>query len=250
MSKVPVIHIQNFEGPLDLLLHLIRSSSIDIYDIPIVAITDQYMLALRDMQDHQLDVAGDYFVMAATLMKMKAKLLLPSQEEPEDEPEEESLEDMQAKLVSQLVEYQRFKTAANWFKGQEVSRQQYYTRPEMAIPAGVRLGQLPPGILSIELQMALTGLTQRKRQAEKPLQLINEERYTVKTQIKKIRGRLMQTRATVTFGQLFGQKPNREEVVTTFLALLEMTKQHEVTLDQPDRVMPIKVKMRNADEEK
>ena len=86
MSEAPVlIHVQNFEGPLDLLLHLIKSSSIDIYDIPIVAITDQYMTALRQMQDHQLDVAGDYFVMAATLMKMKAKLLLPVEEPPAEE---------------------------------------------------------------------------------------------------------------------------------------------------------------------
>ena len=250
MSKLPVIHIQNFEGPLDLLLHLIRSQSIDIYDIPIVAITEQYMRALRDMQDHQLDVAGDYFVMAATLMKMKAKLLLPTPETVTEEPEEESLEEMQAHLVAQLVEYQRFKTAAHWFKGQETTRQQYYTRPEMAVPATVRLGQLPAGIQVSALRSALTGLVNRQRQAEKPLQLISTDRYTVKAQIKKIRGRLKTAQVSVSFGQFFGQTPTREEVVTTFLALLEMTKQHEITLEQPDRVMPIKVKMRNADGEK
>ncbi|WP_054710024.1 segregation and condensation protein A [Secundilactobacillus paracollinoides] len=88
MDNQPVIHIQNFEGPLDLLLHLIKSASIDIYDIPIVEITDQYMTALRQMEDHQLDVAGDYFVMAATLMKMKAKLLLPQQAEDDAEDDE------------------------------------------------------------------------------------------------------------------------------------------------------------------
>lgn len=250
MDKLPVIRIQNFEGPLDLLLHLIRSSSIDIYDIPIVEITDQYMLALRRLQRHQLDVAGEYFVMAATLMKMKAKLLLPVPEVASDEPEEESLADMQARLVRQLMEYQRFKTAANWFREQESSRQQYYTRPEMGLPDGVQLGKLPPGILSIELQMALGGLTQRKRQAQKPLQLVNEEQYTVKMQIKKIRGRLKAAKASVTFGEFFSQKPTREELVTTFIALLELTKQHEVTLDQPDRVLPITVSIRETDEDR
>ncbi|WP_054700984.1 segregation and condensation protein A [Secundilactobacillus odoratitofui] len=125
MSDQPVIHIQNFEGPLDLLLHLIKSSSIDIYDIPIVAITDQYMTALRSMQDHQLDVAGEYFVMAATLMKMKAKLLLPVTDEPVEDDEEPTLEEMQDQLVNQLIQYQRYKQVASWFKQQAIARQKF-----------------------------------------------------------------------------------------------------------------------------
>lgn len=243
MSEQPVIHIQNFEGPLDLLLHLIKSSSIDIYDIPIVAITDQYMTALRQMQDHQLDVAGDYFVMAATLMKMKAKLLLPVTETDEPvEDDEPSLEEMQAHLVDQLVQYQRYKQMAGWFHQQAIARQQFFTRPEMAIPAGVKLGKLAAGMTVGDLQQALVALTQHRKQPELPIRLIQNEQYTVKTQMNKLRFRLSRVKVAVPFGKLFDSKPDREEVVTTFLALLEMTKQHEVRLDQPNRVVPITIK--------
>ncbi|GAX01811.1 segregation and condensation protein A [Secundilactobacillus silagei] len=251
MSEAPVlIHVQNFEGPLDLLLHLIKSSSIDIYDIPIVAITDQYMTALRQMQDHQLDVAGDYFVMAATLMKMKAKLLLPVEEPPAEEDDEPSLEEMQSDLVTRLVQYQRYKQAAGWFKQQALARQKFYTRPEMAVPAGVKLGKLAPGLTTADLRRSLIGLTQRKRQPELPMRLVRSEQYTVKGQIHTLRFKLSQTRVAVAFGDLFDQRPNKEELVTTFLALLEMTKQHEVAVDQPNRVMPITVKPAKLGEEK
>lgn len=250
MSEQPVlIHVQNFEGPLDLLLHLIKSSSIDIYDIPIVSITDQYMTALRQMQDHQLDVAGDYFVMAATLMKMKAKLLLPADETPADEEDEPSLEEMQDDLVKRLVKYQRYKQAAGWFKQQAAARQKFYTRPEMAVPAGVKLGKLAPGLTVTNLQRVLAELTQRKRQPELPMRLIRDEQYTVKGQIHTLRFKLSKVRVAVPFGQLFDQNPNKEELVTTFLALLEMTKQHEVAVDQPSRVMPITVKPAKLGEE-
>ncbi|WP_203648376.1 segregation and condensation protein A [Secundilactobacillus yichangensis] len=250
MSEQPVlIHVQNFEGPLDLLLHLIKSSSIDIYDIPIVSITDQYMTALRQMQDHQLDVAGDYFVMAATLMKMKAKLLLPADETPADEEDEPSLEEMQDDLVKRLVKYQRYKQAAGWFKQQAAARQKFYTRPEMAVPAGVKLGKLAPGLTVTNLRRVLAELTQRKRQPELPMRLIRDEQYTVKGQIHTLRFKLSKVRVAVPFGQLFDQKPNKEELVTTFLALLEMTKQHEVAVDQPSRVMPITVKPAKLGEE-
>lgn len=243
MSEQPVlIHVQNFEGPLDLLLHLIKSSSIDIYDIPIVSITDQYMTALRQMQDHQLDVAGDYFVMAATLMKMKAKLLLPVDETPVEEEDEPSLAEMQDDLVNRLVKYQRYKQVASWFKQQALARQKFYTRPEMAVPAGVKLGKLAPGLTVTDLQRVLTELTERQRQPELPMRLIRDEQYTVKDQIHTLRFKLSKVRVAVPFGQLFDKQPNKEELVTTFLALLEMTKQHEVAVDQPSRVMPITVK--------
>ncbi|GAX07960.1 segregation and condensation protein ScpA [Secundilactobacillus silagincola] len=250
MSEQPVlIHVQNFDGPLDLLLHLIKSASIDIYDIPIVAITDQYMTALRQMQDHQLDVAGDYFVMAATLMKMKAKLLLPVEETPVTEDEEPSLEEMQDDLVNRLVKYQRYKQAAGWFKQQAAARQKFYTRPEMAVPTGIKLGKLAPGLTAADLQRVLTALTERRRQPALPMRLIHDEQYTVKGQIHTLRFKLSKVRAAVPFGQLFDKKPDREELVTTFLALLEMTKQHEIAVDQPSRVMPITVKPAKLGEE-
>lgn len=250
-DQLVLIHVQNFEGPLDLLLHLIKSSSIDIYDIPIVSITDQYMTALRQMQDHQLDVAGDYFVMAATLMKMKAKLLLPVDETPAEEVEDEpSLAEMQDDLVNRLVKYQRYKQAAGWFKQQAVARQKFYTRPEMAVPAGIKLGKLAPGLTMNDLQQVLAELTQRQRQPELPMRMIQDEQYTVKGQMHTLRFKLSKVRVAVSFGQLFDQKPNKEELVTTFLALLEMTKQHEVAVDQPSRVMPITVKPAKLGEEK
>ncbi len=197
----------------------------------------------------QLDVAGGA-VMAATLMKMKAKLLLPVEETPVTEDEEPSLEEMQDDPGQSAVKCQRYKQAAGWFKQRAAARQKFYTRPEMAVPAGIKLGKLAPGLTATDLQRVLTALTERRRRPALPVRLIHDEQYTVKGQIHTLRFKLSKVPIpAVSFGQLFDKKPDREELVTTFLALLEMTKQHEIAVDQPSRVMPITVKPAKLGEE-
>ena len=127
----PLIQVSDFEGPLDLLLHLIKTNEMDIYDIRISTITSQYLTYLHQMQLVRLDVAGEYFVMAANLMAIKAKLLLPKPQSvvpvDEDEPA-----DPREELVNQLLEYQRYKQAAQALKQRALERQQHFTRPAMA----------------------------------------------------------------------------------------------------------------------
>src|SRR5690625_6108460 len=120
------VKLETFEGPLDLLLHLIHELEIDIYDIPVAEITDQYMAYVTQMQEIELDIASEYLVMAATLLQMKSAMLLPKQEvDYEDEYEEDPRE----QLVQRLIEYQRFKEAAEKLKEKELDENQLYTRP-------------------------------------------------------------------------------------------------------------------------
>jgi len=131
MSSDINIKIDAFEGPLDLLLQLIKHLEIDIYDIPIAEVTAQYLNYIRAMKVLQLDIAGDYLVMAATLMAIKSKLLLPKQEmnaDPEDEVFFESGEDPRDALVEQLLEYRKYKSAAALLKVKEEERSQYFSK--------------------------------------------------------------------------------------------------------------------------
>ena len=149
----PVIKVHDFEGPLDLLLHLIKQSEMDIYDIQISQITSQYLDYLHQMQSHQLEVAGEYFVMAATLMDIKSQMLLPSPPVLDDELEVEELDPRQ-ELVEQLLEYQRYKKAADRLKDKENLRQQEYTRPAMQVPREMVKSHVEPGIKLTDLQQA------------------------------------------------------------------------------------------------
>jgi len=124
------IKLDVFEGPLDLLLHLIRSLEIDIYDIPIADVTEQYMNYIHAMKTLELEVAGEYLVMAATLMAIKSQMLLPKQELEEDYDDEYE-EDPRDALVAQLLEYRKYKYAADRLSEKAEERSQYYTKDPM-----------------------------------------------------------------------------------------------------------------------
>ena len=123
------VKIDAFEGPLDLLLHLIHSLEIDIYDIPMAQITEQYLLYIHTMKKLELDVASEYLVMAATLLAIKSKMLLPKHEEIQDEEDFEMEEDPRDELVDRLIEYKKYKEAAVELKTREEERGQMYTKP-------------------------------------------------------------------------------------------------------------------------
>ncbi|WP_225351704.1 segregation and condensation protein A, partial [Loigolactobacillus coryniformis] len=128
MSLVALtVKLPEFEGPLDLLLHLIKDSEMNIYDIPIVAITSQYLDYLHSLQQVQLEVAGDYFVMAATLMRIKSQWLLPQPEEPLLD-EDVNSEDPRDELVAQLLTYQAYKEAAADLQNREQERKDYFSK--------------------------------------------------------------------------------------------------------------------------
>lgn len=235
----PLIQVSDFEGPLDLLLHLIKTNEMDIYDIRISTITSQYLTYLHQMQLVRLDVAGEYFVMAANLMAIKAKLLLPKPQSVtpvgEDEPA-----DPREELVNQLLEYQRYKQAAQALKQRALERQQHFTRPAMAVPESIEL-TVAPGIKPVDLQTALVRLMQRATLAKPVTQSVHQEHFTIKRQMTTILQRLKGTTAPVAFEQLLVTHPVMEEVVTTFLAVLELARQRQVQLQQAGRLAPLQV---------
>lgn len=236
-SWQPTIKLQDFEGPLDLLLHLIREAKMDIYDIQIAKITSQYMAYLHQMKAHQLEVAGEYFVMAATLMKIKSRLLLPQAPPLEEEPVEEP-EDPRQELVEQLLEYQRYKKAAAKLKDKENHRQQEYTRPAMKVPAEMMVReQTAPGVSITQLQRAFRQVLRRHYLAQPQVETIETERVSVAQRMKTVFQQV--SSGPVRFDDLFEGKQTRDALVTTFLAVLELAKHQAVLLDQAQLFAPI-----------
>ncbi len=209
----PVIKVHDFEGPLDLLLHLIKQSEMDIYDIQISQITSQYLDYLHQMQSHQLEVAGEYFVMAATLMDIKSQMLLPSPPVLDDELEVEEIDPRQ-ELVEQLLEYQRYKKAADRLKDKENLRQQEYTRPAMQVPREMVKSHVEPGIKLTDLQQAFAAVLRRQQLATPLVETVAAE-------------------------DLFENLHTRDGLVTTFLAILELAKHQAITINQGGLFEPI-----------
>lgn len=238
-SDQPLIQVSDFEGPLDLLLHLIKTNEMDIYDIRITTITSQYLAYLHQLQTLRLDVAGEYFVMAANLMAIKAKMLLPKPQTVIPADDDDEPDDPREDLVNRLLEYQRYQQAAAELKQRAAKRQQHYTRVAMAVPATVKL-TVAPGIAVSDLQAALAHLAQRAAVARPVVQHVATEQFTIKDQMVTVLRRLG-PRPT-TFTQLLGTTPALEEVVTTFLAVLELARQSQVQLFQPSRLVPLQIK--------
>lgn len=233
-----------FEGPLDLLLHLIQTLEIDIYDIPIAEVTGQYMAYIHTMQTLELDVAGEYIVMAATLMSIKSKLLLPKQELVLDEEEEELIsgEDPRDALVAQLLEYRKFKYAAQVLKEKEEERGQYFTKEPSNLDEYKEV--IPPlnpnQVTTIDLFLAFHDILERRKQLEPVETTISSESVTLEDKIAYIRLRLKQVPKNkgVSFNDLFAVY-TKSEVVTTFMALLELIKEGEIVAQQANNYEPI-----------
>ncbi len=231
------VQLPTFTGPLDLLLHLIRRHEIDIYHIPISLITDQYLASLRQLEELDLELAADFLLMAATLMQIKARMLLPKPDPPP--PEEEDL-DPRAELARQLAEYSQFRTAADTLAQRELQWQQVFYRPLDAImqdrsqlPQEPILPlQLPSG-MQIEPQELIRALERILQRTEKKVpQHMAREVVTMQGQLKSLRTQLR--RGRVSFQRIFGSNPQRVVIVVTFLALLELVRLGEVEIQQTE----------------
>ncbi|KIS03025.1 segregation and condensation protein A [Paucilactobacillus wasatchensis] len=245
--KQPTIKVSDFEGPLDLLLHLIRSAEMDIYDIKITAITSQYLEYLHQMQDHQLEVAGEYLVMAATLMSIKSKMLLPSEPIEAEPVDDEEPADPRQELVDQLLEYKRYKLVATELKQKEQERQLEFTREAVAIPAGVVGAKIAPGITLDQLQHAFSQVVKRKRLAQPVNQTVKSETISITARIDEVFNRVL--RGTVAFDDLFDVGVVLDDLVTTFLAVLELAKHQAVLLKQTDLFSPLTLSVGPRSEE-
>ena len=227
----PTLVLGDFEGPLDLLLHLIKKAEVDIYDIPIAKITNQYVEFLHQQEQIQLNIAGEYFVMAATLMSIKSAMLLPSPPVVEDElpPEEE---DPRAELVAQLLEYQRYKKAAAALKDKEEYRQREYTREAMAVPKNLVETRFAPGVGIEELQRAFEDVVKHHHFHEPITQTVDPDPVTVAERIEHV---ITVVTKTTRFEDLFENDWTKDSLVTTFLAVLDLTKHQVIALAQSER---------------
>jgi segregation and condensation protein A len=206
------VKVDIFEGPLDLLLHLIKQNQLDIYDIPIALITEQYLEYIRIMKALDLTIAGEFLVMAATLMYIKSRMLLPT---PIDEEEEEG-EDPRAELVERLVEYKRFKEAALHLSQQALLGRDVFIRPVQEIEAEGKEIEADLFHLIDALRELL------KRQEVDDFHEITLERVTLREKIREVYERLQGVREAVPFSALFDSLSSRVELIVTFLALLEL----------------------------
>jgi segregation and condensation protein A len=223
------IRIENFEGPLDLLLHLIRKNEMDIYDIPMAEITTQYLATLDAMQSLNLDLAGEFLLMASTLIHIKSRLLLPPSEE--DAPDEED-EDPRAELVRRLLEYQKYKEAAVEFDSLSLLGRDVFARKFPA--AGLEEGEEDEfeAVGLYELMEAFRHLI--KAAPPETFHEVDVERLSVTDRVNAILG-LLADRESLAFTDLFPEHPDRHEVVVTFLAMLELVKLRMVRLMQNRR---------------
>ena len=236
--SAPSIHLDIFEGPLDLLLYLIRKNEYDIFDIPISEITEQYLHYIEVLQSLDLEVAGDFLVMAATLMKIKSRMLLPRPELNEEGEEE----DPRAALIKQLLEYQRYKEAAEQLQDRPVLGRDVFARkfesPELA-KAESEESYLEVDMYDLieALRSVLKGLPEDKAYT------IRFEPYSVRERISQLVD-MLKGLESITFQELFTGATQRIEVVTTFLAMLEMVRLQLLRIYQAEthgniRIMPM-----------
>jgi len=225
------IKLQVFEGPLDLLLFLIRKNELDIYDIPIEAVTRQYLDALRAMQELDLDLAGEFFVMAATLMEIKSRMLLPRGLAAVDPDAADDEIDPRWELVHQLLEYKKFKEAATRLGQLAVERQNLLERYVSALAADP-LERPLKNVDRIELWNVFNIVL--RRLAEKlVVGEIHDEQVTVADQMEMLLARL-ETEREFVFSQLFSGRVSLRTLIATFLAVLELTRLKKLRLRQDE----------------
>lgn len=230
------VKIDAFEGPLDLLLHLIHRLEIDIYDIPVAEITEQYLLYIHTMQELQLDVASEYLVMAATLLAIKSKMLLPKHEEElfDDELSMQEEENPMDELVEKLIEYRKYKEAATELKEMELERGLMFTKPPSDLSEYVKEVQAEKTELNVSLYDMLGAFQKlmRRQKLQKPVSTkISRQEIPIEKRMAEILDDLRNIKGRKSFNDLFTIH-DREHIVVTFLAVLELIKRKEIHIEQ------------------
>jgi segregation and condensation protein A len=235
------VKLEQFEGPLDLLLHLIKKNEVNVHDIPIALIAAQYLDAIALMQEMDLDVAGDYLVMAATLIHIKSKMLLPRPETAANVEGEE--EDPRDALVRRLLEHQKFKAAAGLLHEREQLRAAQWLRPDERV-AALAGDEYEPEI-EVDLFSLLTAFQAVVQRARlRPRVVLPAEQLPVEVRIDQLLARLSETEACG-FEDLFADVHDRSGLIVTFLALLEMIRLKLVRVFQAGSFGPIRVYKRS-----
>jgi segregation and condensation protein A len=230
------IKLQSFEGPLDLLVHLIKKNQVNVYDIPIALVTEQYLQYLSLMQELNLDVASEFLVMAATLIHIKSRMLLPR---PDPAQADEIADDPRDALVRRLLEHQKFKAAAGLLHDRETLRGAQWTRPDS------RVAELAGEEFEPEVEVDLFSLLAAfrkvlERARERPPVPLPPEQVSIESRIEQMLERLSETEACG-FDDLFNDVASRGDLIVTFLALLEMIRLKLVRVFQAGQAGPIRI---------
>lgn len=220
------VKLQLFEGPLDLLLYLVKKDHLNIYDIPIKDITEQYMRYLELMQLLDLNIAGEFLVMASTLMQIKSKMLLPAEEAPAAEEEE----DPRAELVRRLLEYEKFKEVAEELRQKEVGQQEVFKRPRMVDKEEI-IGE-PEVYFEASLFDLISAFSKALEEIPKELfyEVIKDE-FTVESKVHYIL-HLLLVEPSTKISRLFLEAKNKMEIIVAFLAILELIRLKEIVARQ------------------
>ena len=234
------ININEFQGPLDLLLHLIKQSNININEISIEKITKQYLDYIKKMEELNLDIASEYLVMAAELIEIKSASLLPKKEVVDDDFEEDPKE----KLINRLLEYEQYKKMTSEFKELEEYRQEIYTREPNNLLEYKDDKEIDYGV---DLSDLLNALSKFLEQKEKDLPLntkITNKEYSVAKRSSEIKS-ILKKKKKVNFVELF-EVFNKEYIVITFLSILAMTRKQEIEIEQEHNFKNIIIKEKGA----
>ncbi len=224
------IRLDIFEGPLDLLLYLVKKDHLNIYDIPIAKVTEQYLEYINLMKLLDLGIAGDFLVMAATLMQIKSKMLLPASET----PAEEEQEDPRAELVKRLLEYEKFKQIAEDLREKEISQQDVFKRPKPEKPqeAQEKSGGKDEKYFEASIFDLISAFSQALKDIPKEVFYeVIKDQFTVEQKVHDIL-HLLLVESEIRLSGLFSKAKDRLEIIVIFLAILELTKMKEIVTRQ------------------
>lgn len=242
MSDKYVVTIDNFDGPLDLLLHLIKEQDIDIYDIKIEDITKQYLDYIRHMKELNLEIASEYLVMASELIEMKSKMLLPKKMEKEDDDYEEDPREL---LIERLLAYKRYKEVTSEFKDLELTRKMVFTREPDNLNRYVKEDESIEELGVADLIDAFNNLLKRK-ELDRPIATkITKKELSVTEKVNKIKN-ILRNKKRINFEEIF-EVSTKEEVIISFLSVLEMVKKDEILLTQEGNFKNIVISLKEGE---
>lgn len=233
------VKIDNFEGPLDLLLHLVNQMEIDIYEIPVAEITNQYIEFIQAMERIELNIASEYLVMAASLLEIKSATLLPKKEVPlEDDTYEE---DPREQLIQRLIEYRKYKEAAEQLEQKELEENEIFTRPPANFDELLEQAPKVSGEVSVYDMLHAVNKMLKRKAWNRPLETtVHREEISIEERIDEVLEMVSERKEPLLFEDLFPY-PTRGYIVITLLAILQLLKTNDIVCKQASHFEPIYV---------
>lgn len=236
------VTINDFEGPMDLLLHLVKENNIDIMELNVESITDQYLNYIKQAEELNLDIASEYLTLAAELIEIKSISLLPKKVVLEDDYEEDPRE----KLIQRLIEYQKYKEVTNQFKVLEEERKHFYSKSPSNLKEFQDNTEMNYGDLSLDILMQAFQKFLERKAEEKPLNTkITKKEYSISARSKEIKD-ILKRKKKVQFEELF-EIVTKDYVVVTFLSILSMAKKGELEITQEDNFSKIVIALKGSE---